>query len=123
MTDNARLTQCHKRIELIAFLKEISSTAKASTSHIEEQVPTAARFDIDFLIHFLFDDTDLAKNSQGEVGSILDSMEEANEVAQLSAVLDVIIDELGDRATKDYVAHHSWSKVIEHADNALKLME
>lgn len=102
----------HKRAELIENLREIVETENKPKALLEN-------FDIDELVHFLFDDTDLADVSRDTIGEILMSRVEQDAIRELTATLDSMVKELGDKPTHDFMAHPAWPNVIFCASLAL----
>lgn len=78
--------------------------------------------EIDFIVHFLFDDTDLAEDPASEVGNTLFDDDEAEAVKSVTSLLDLMISEIGDKADKDFLAHHSWDTLIDRAKKALDML-
>lgn len=78
--------------------------------------------DLDFVVHFLFDDTDLADPGRSTVGLVLFSEEERQSLLSLTQVIGVLVDELGDATTAKYVERPVWHQIRRLARSSLDLL-
>lgn len=111
-----------KRVELISLLRELSDTdyqIKFWINH--EDFPNSSG--IDEVIHFIFDDTDIGDEAESEIGAIFANKEEARSVKAVANALEVILDELGDVNSSEFLKHPQWPKLMSHARAALRLLE
>jgi hypothetical protein len=102
-----------KRAELLEYLAEIVSVAPGSDPRYRE-------FEVDELVHFLFDDTNLGSRLESAVGDILlDDVEESC-IRELTVALESVIRELGDSTSREYLAHPRWPEIVGLASRALR---
>jgi hypothetical protein len=110
------------RDELIGYLKNLSNQAyqrRVWIKHVPED--NIYNDEMDYIIHFLYDDTHLGENSNATVGSILRNSEEAELVKQLIVSLDVIFAKYGiNLEGADYIKVPEWAQVVTCAKNALR---
>lgn len=106
----------HKRAELIENLRDIVRTENEIDSSSET-------FEIDELIHFLFDDTDLNDGSRNSVGDILLDIEEQKSIHDLSFTISQMLQVVGDKTTEHFLRHPTWSAVVSRAKHALTTIE
>jgi len=77
----------------------------------------------DYAIHFLFDDTLIARDSQECVGIFLINKYEANTIFAVAEKLDEIFNKYGTRLhLYDYYGFPEWVEVIEKCKSALSLL-
>lgn len=82
-----------KRRELAILLKETAN----SNGHNQSD------FDIDYIFHFLFDDTDLASDPRSQIGIILKKDDEAQNIALLCSALDKMLERIGDAGSEMFL--------------------
>lgn len=104
-----------KRKELIAFLDEIVALVDPPSRKKDSR-------DIDEIVHFFFDDTDLFPHANAEIGTFLKDNNEADAIRELLTSLNGIIHELGDVSTRRYAEHPDWKDIEEKARIALNLI-
>lgn len=115
------------RVRLIKHLADLA----ASPAHEDQWVqlsPSGKRGSplLDFLIHFLFDDTPLAENATAQVGTILVSDDEAHAVQKLTEAIDqMLIKYEKDRPipSGEYFYKPEWNDLVAAAKRALSTME
>jgi|688.fasta_scaffold431661_2 hypothetical protein len=77
---------------------------------------------LDFCIHFLFDDTNLASDPEASIGILLLNKEEAGAINRITSALNEVLDSNGsDEEDLTYLRSPQWVKVIETARAALKI--
>lgn len=78
--------------------------------------------ELDYTIHFLYDDTDLSRDAKSYVGDILYDMDEVVAVEQIIASLDAIFDQYGLAETdRGYINKPEWTSVVKMAARALPI--
>ena len=83
----------------------------------------AKRYDeLDYTVHFLYDDTELSRDAKSCVGEILYDADEVKAVEQIIASLDAVFDRYGLTQTdRDYINTPEWVSVVKTAANAIPL--
>ncbi|EXB46957.1 hypothetical protein J699_00535 [Acinetobacter sp. 1000160] len=80
--------------------------------------------DLDDIIHFFFDDTQLANNTAHELTWILESEEEIRIIKELTEILDKILNKYGVHLLDtDYIYKPEWKNVINTAQEALDIIK
>lgn len=78
----------------------------------------------DTVIHFFFDDTELARNSGEEIGICLKSSSEADAVTTVTRALDALLEKHGLALTDaQYIATADWPQIVVVAQRALSQMQ
>ncbi len=109
------------REELIDYLKGLADPEYQQRVWVQGLPdPTIEHDELDFTIHFLYDDTHLAEDLYLTIGSILHNDKEAEAVKRLIASLEVIFSKYGlDLDDSDYIKLPEWTSVVECAKTAL----
>jgi hypothetical protein len=113
------------RKELISNLQSLSNWEYQKKCWILNECPNGVEYDeLDYAIHFLFDDTELASDSESTIGFILKDKIEAQAVKSVCDELDKIFDKYGlDKTDEEYISLVEWKTVIESASKALKILQ
>jgi len=77
--------------------------------------------DLTLNIHVLYDDSQVLPNPSAALGAVLHD-EEVDAFLALHTALEPLLDELGDRPDRDYIADPRWPSVIAAARAALEAM-
>jgi hypothetical protein len=112
----APLTMPNKRHELIGVIEEIAGASSLSDYQNQQGMD---KLDIDYVVHFLFDDSDIGRDALSYVGDVFLNQEEANLVSSFSSRLDDLLSLLGDESTEGFVAHPEWKEISTLASVAL----
>jgi hypothetical protein len=109
------------RFQLVENLKALSDVDYQVREWINRSPEDNPEFDeMDYIIHFLYDDTELAENPYDAVGSILLNKNEADTLKSLSTCLDNIFSKYGtDLNGPEYIKLPEWIHVVECARIAL----
>jgi hypothetical protein len=99
----------YKRIELTSWLQEI---IHCSTDD----------FDIDEVIHFFFDDTDLYSDIETTVGKYIYT-DEVHPIKKFLDNLSDLVTKLGDVGTDVFLSSPEWPVVARLASEAAKIIE
>ncbi|VFS48572.1 SCO4402 family protein [Budvicia aquatica] len=104
------------RDELIIYLHGLSDEKYQSKAWIEDDHPNGGHDELDYTIHFLYDDTDLANDPLSLIGWILRDTIEANAIAALIDKLNILFEMYGtDLSDKEYLAKTEWKDVVKAA--------
>lgn len=102
------------REELVALIEELSNPSLQEKLWIlHKDRPNSSG--IDHVFHFLFDDTDLAKNPEAEIGNILLNKDEAGAVREVTCLLEKLLSHLGDVSSEQYISNSGWPSVVAAA--------
>jgi ABC-type glycerol-3-phosphate transport system substrate-binding protein len=109
------------RVELLGYLKDLSDFDYQKDCWVNGKCPAGIQHDeLDYSVHFLFDDTGLADDPDGQIGVFLNSKEEAEVVEFLCKKLQKIFDIYGtDLSDQEYINCPEWKDVIDAARLAL----
>jgi hypothetical protein len=112
------------REELVGYLRSLSDIEYQKRIWVEGLSEEGVQHDeLDYAIHYLYDDTNLAENPESTVGVILRNNLEASRIASLISSIDVIFEKYGKcLADAEYMALPEWQAVIAAAQNALDLI-
>jgi hypothetical protein len=112
------------RINLISFLESLSDKEYQQHVWIEgRRLDGVVHDEFDYSVHFLFDDTDLARDAKSDVGYILYDDEEAESISFLTQIIDRMLKKHGTKLSDaDYMALPEWPMVIDAANAALKVI-
>ena len=112
------------REELIDYLEGLSDKQYQLDCWVGGNYPEGVGHDeLDYAVHFLFDDTSLSSKPAIHIGGILRDRNEANKVKAVCDALKNIIDALGDATDEQYVLCDDWVNVLEAAESALKVLK
>ena len=78
--------------------------------------------DLRLVVHVLYDDCQVLPDPASAVGTVL-FPEEVGPLRRLEAVLEPMLDELGDRPDADYLTHAKWHDVVQSAGEVLLAMQ
>ena len=110
-----------KRVELIHLLNELSDKIAQENLWVKHRdYPNNSG--IDAVIHFFFNDTDIAQDAYSEIGSILKNSLEADRLQELSLGLDKMLDRLGNVDSETFMRDAEWASIVKLAANALTEM-
>ncbi|MCD5977716.1 SCO4402 family protein [Pseudomonas quasicaspiana] len=108
------------RNELISCLLGLSSAKYQYNAWVERANPDLAYDEFNYVVHFLYDDTDLATDADSWVGLIFRGGSEALAVSEVVRRLDVIFEKYGTALSDaEYLTKPEWIYVIESSKNAL----
>jgi hypothetical protein len=107
---------------LIAYIEELASPAFQQEVRLNDPPDTSAVYWIDGIVHFFFDDSDLAEKPSSEIGYILFDEAEAEVIKDLCNLLSRMVDELGDARSVDFLNHPLWDLVMPTAETAYALL-
>jgi len=109
------------RNELIGYLKGLSDREYQKRCWVLKNCPNGVENDeLDYVVHFLFDDTQLGTNPESLIGYILKDDVEVEAIKSICYELDSIFEKYGyDLSDDDYINLPEWTNVIKKAENAL----
>lgn len=111
------------RRELLSALRALADLEYQRRVWIRRELPTPGYYDeLDLEIHVLYDDTCVLPNPELCVGTVIRASE-VEALRRLDGVLGPVIDELGNSADEDYLAHEDWTAVAAAAKDALVATE
>lgn len=110
-----------RRAELIHTLDDLGDPVFQRREWMERASGNSWQ-NFDEMVHFLFDDTDLASNPASAIGYYLANEKEVEAVQAVVAAVDRVFQKYGMRRTNhEYISAPEWSEVIESARVALEL--
>ncbi len=110
-----------RRTELLYYLDILASPEKQRQIWLEHIFPPGIVYsELDYAIHFLFDDTALADDPEVTVGDILLNQDEVAAIKAVTSAIDAVLNQLGiDKTQEKYLTSPEWYPVIEAAKAAL----
>ncbi|GKX58676.1 SCO4402 family protein [Leminorella grimontii] len=111
------------RKELIDYLHGLSDREYQQRAWVEGRRPGGGHDELDYAVHFLFDDTDLASEPASLIGWILTGKDEADAVANVVGALDIVFDKYGTGLEdREYLVKDEWDDVLFMAKNAKEVL-
>ena len=103
------------RDELIGYVDALASKEYQASAWVSGG-GAAEHDELDYAIHFLYDDTSLATNPNKAIGWFLKDEREAEAVKRLIVALDKVFEVHGtDLDDAAYIASHEWNDVVAAA--------
>ncbi len=114
-----------RRNHLINYLETLSDKEKQTRRWVQHIYPPAIPYDdLDYTIHFLYDDTWLADDPVATIGYLLLNHREANLVKKLIEAFEVVFAKYGMHKTdEEYINCPEWQAVIDEAKKLLDLIK
>lgn len=108
------------RKELIDYLLGLSDLKYQRDCWVDGKCPSGIEHDeFDYVVHFLFDDTELSSNAKSLVGYLLKNEHEANLVQNLCQKIEDIFDKYGtDLSDSEYINCPEWDEIVSAAKKA-----
>ncbi|OOW00167.1 MULTISPECIES: SCO4402 family protein [Pseudomonas] len=111
------------REELISYLSGLSDLDYQYRAWVERSSPGLDYDELNYTVHFLYDDTGLAENASDWIGLVLKDEKEARSVANVVSALDVIFDKYGtELSDKEYLEKKEWLWVVSASKDALSIL-
>ena len=108
------------RKELIDYLKSLADKDYQYKAWVDDQRPGGGHDELDYAIHFLYDDTNLARDPKSTLGWLLKNNEEVTLISDLIGSIDHVFDKYGlELLDKEYIEKPEWDAVIQAARMAL----
>ncbi len=113
------------RNELLGHLEALSDLTYQGSCWVLNKCPEDIEYDeLDYTVHFLFDDTTLSTEADKWIGLILKNDEEAASVQSLCSLLDNIFKQYGyDKDDSEYIELAEWVDVVSAAKSSLKVFK
>jgi hypothetical protein len=110
------------RFQLIDYIGGLADREYQCQAWIEDKCPGGGHDELDYTIHFFFDDTRLASVPEATIGLILKNEKEAAAIADLTRKIDFVLEKYGTHLTdKEYIEKEEWEDVIQSAKVAKEL--
>ncbi|MDI6836300.1 MAG: hypothetical protein QMD99_11385 [Rhizobiaceae bacterium] len=112
------------RAQLISFIRGLSDF-NYQKRNWQIYRPDQERYDeLDYTIHFFYDDTSLAADPSSLIGDILCDDREVLEMRSIVSAIDLVFEKYGlELKDAEYLAKPEWIRVVEAASNALPIFE
>ncbi|WLI29682.1 hypothetical protein PSH61_00835 [Pseudomonas rhodesiae] len=111
------------REELISYLSGLSDLDYQYQAWVERSSPGLDYDELNYTIHFLYDDTGLAENASDWIGLVLRDEIEARSVENVVSALDVVFDKYGtELSDKEYLEKKEWLWVVNASKDALSIL-
>ena len=111
------------REELVDYINGLGNKEYQYQAWVKGERPGGGHDELDYAIHFLYDDTDLADDPESMIGWILTGKNEADAITVLIDSLNIFFDIYGTGLSdEEYLAKDEWSDVINAAKEANKIL-
>ncbi|MCP1513888.1 SCO4402 family protein [Pseudomonas rhodesiae] len=111
------------REELISYLSGLSDLEYQYQAWVERSSPGLDYDELNYTIHFLYDDTGLAENASNWIGLVLRDEIEARSVENVVSALDLVFDKYGtELSDKEYLEKKEWLWVVNASKDALSIL-
>ncbi|MDN6866213.1 MULTISPECIES: hypothetical protein [Pseudomonas] len=111
------------REELISYLSGLSDLEYQYQAWVERSSPGLDYDELNYTIHFLYDDTGLAENASNWIGLVLRDEVEARSVENVVSALDLVFDKYGtELSDKEYLEKKEWLWVVNASKDALSIL-
>ena len=109
------------RNELIDYLKGLADKTYQYDCWVNNKCPDNVENDeLDYAVHFLFDDTNLSSDPESHIGDILKCSEEVQVIKNVCTQLSNIFEKYGyDRTDEEYICLDDWDLVVGASHKAL----
>lgn len=123
MHPNPDLRFPQMRDELLGHLRSLSDLEYQNTVWVEGIMPAGVEHDeLDYALHFLFDDTSLSSDPSQSIGLFLKNETEAEAVSNVVVLLNLVLSKYGtDLSDADYISCPEWEGVVASALRALRV--
>lgn len=109
----AELIYPSMRLELISYLEGLSDREYQRQSWVEGNHPSGGHDELDYSIHFLYDDTCLAKDPSSLIGIVLKGLDEVDAIKELIDKLEIVFEKYGTNLSdEEYINKEEWEEVI-----------
>ena len=111
------------REELISYLSRLSDLDYQYQAWVERSSPGLDYDELNYTIHFLYDDTGFAENASDWIGLVLRDEIEARSVENVVSALDLVFDKYGtELSDKEYLEKKEWLWVVNASKDALSIL-
>ncbi|WP_243146775.1 hypothetical protein [Scytonema sp. UIC 10036] len=112
------------REKLLETLRNLASREYQQKAWINHNYPAGVLYDsFDEAVHFLFDDTILAENTNAAIGVILENEKEARLIAAVCTAIEQVFEVHGtEMSDEEYINSSKWANVVEAASLALQVI-
>lgn len=123
--ERPKLMYPNMREELLEYLGGLADVDYQQKVWVRgEPHPGVQHDELDYALHFLFDDTDLAATPEKSIGVFLLNKEEARLVHSVTQALDSLLTQYGvELSDAEYLAKPEWIKVVDSARVALDTLK
>lgn len=114
----------HMREELIGHLKALSNRGYQESVWVRgEAQPGVIHDELDYVVHFIYDDTCLGEDPDAAIGWFLLGEAEAKSIRDLVRLLDSLFAKYGLNLTdEEYIGKSEWGDVVAAAEISKNLL-
>lgn len=112
------------RDELIDYLVSLSDKDYQDAVWVRREARSGVVHDeLDYAIHFIYDDTCLGQNPSEAIGWFLKNEDEAESIRSLVLALNLVFSKYGlDLSDREYIAKPEWSDVVRAAERSRSVL-
>ncbi len=113
------------RKELVEYLEGLGDKTYQYSCWVKKECPEGIENDeLDYAVHFLFDDTNLSETPEELIGYCLSDANEAHAVKAVCSTLNDLFDRYGyDKTDEEYISFSEWGDVIDAANKAVDIIK
>ncbi len=113
------------RSELIDYLSGLSNKDYQDSCWVKKRCPEGVENDeLDYAVHFLFDDTCLSESPEDLIGILLKNEDEAHAIKTVCSAIDDLFLKYGcDKSDKEYINYPEWNNVVISACKAISIIK
>jgi hypothetical protein len=111
-----------KRSEMFHYLQALANPDYQERVWVNgDYYPEIGHDGFGYVVTFFFEDTMLAEAPEKNVGTILESVEEAHLIRQVCSAILQVVRVVGDEQPDvEYISHPEWQVVVESASEAIE---
>jgi hypothetical protein len=113
------------RKELIEYLEGLGDKVYQYSCWVNKECPKGIEYDeLDYAVHFFFDDTNLSETPEELIGYCLSNESEAHAVKAVCSALQYLFDKYGfEKTDEEYICCSEWDKVVDAANKAVDIIK
>jgi len=111
------------RDELISYLEGLSDPSYQYKAWVERTSPELSYDELNYTVHFLYDDTQLANDPDAWIGLVLKNKDEAQALKGVGNAIENVFEIYGlDLSDSEYLGKKEWACVVEASRHALRVI-
>lgn len=123
--DRITLKYPEMREELLHAIHSLANAEYQLKVWVNQESQPGIEYDcFDFVVHFIYDDSELAEDPEGAIGLLVKNAQEVQLIKDVVRAINRFFDALGMEATdEEYISRREWPDVLETASQAWHVMK